>query len=67
MPKMRILSGAQAGAILEMSLEEAQTAYCTGFAEQVVDEPKKVEAQPEKPQTSKSESSSKAKGHAKGA
>lgn len=60
MPKMRILSGEQKGAIVEMNLPEAQNAYCTGFAELFIEEQKpkpaaKVEAKPavEEPKKSK--------------
>lgn len=48
MPKVRILSGAQAGAIVEMPLAEAQAGYCTGYLELYVEpeKPQKVEAAP---------------------
>lgn len=63
MPKMRILSGTQAGAVVEMDLPEAQNAYCTGYAELYV-EPEKP-ARPAKVEKPKVED--KPKGQKKGA
>ena len=49
--KVRIKSGSQAGAIVEMSTIEAQSNIGTGFAEAIIDEPepspKATEAEPE--------------------
>lgn len=61
MPKMRILSGEQKGAVVEMTLPEAQTAYCTGFAEQVADDPKPARLVPKQKQKPEPKSEKKQK------
>lgn len=40
MPKVRILSGNQAGAVIEMSQPEAESAITSGFAEAYTEPPK---------------------------
>lgn len=61
MPKVHILQGNEAGAIVEMPLAEAQAGYCTGFLELYVE--------PEKPKAKilKVKPEAKVKGEKKGA
>lgn len=47
MPKVRILSGDQAGAIVEMPLAEAQAGYCTGYLELYVEPEVDTKSKPE--------------------
>jgi hypothetical protein len=57
MPKVRILSGNEKGAVKDLPQTESENAVATGFAELVVEEPEKDESE-EKPSKAAKETES---------